>query len=202
MPSRTVRRIAAASLAVASLVLPLAACGADREVPAGADTGAASPAASPDARADAPADAPTGRASLTAADLDLYERGLAHEITLVEAARARGDVATTPEERGAAMEAQYETTTMPAAAAHLGVDAARYEDVRTTVHEVLRTLDMTGAIEGPVSVDTTRVSDDVRARLADPYGGLPAATAEAIRARLDRLVPVYARYTRLVAVAG
>ena len=188
-PARAARTIAA-GLALALL----AACGAERDVPAG-DSAATSPAvvATPAAPSSGP---------LTAADLDLYERGLAHEITLVEAAQVRLGAATTPDARGAAMQAQYETSTVPAAAAHLGVDAERYRDVRETVHEVLRTLDMTGALEGPVSIDTARASAETRARLADPYGALPADAAEALRARLDRLGPLYARYARLVAVAG
>lgn len=182
-------------LAVSSLLLALLACGADRDAVPGADTGVASPAAV--AVPAAPATGP-----LTAADLDLYERGLAHEITLVEAAQARLGSAATPDERGSAMQAQFETSTMPAAAAHLGVEPERYRDVRETVHEVLRTLDMAGTIEGPTSIDTARASAEVRARLADPYGALPAGAAEALRARLDRLAPLYARYARLVAVAG
>lgn len=182
-------------LLAAFLAAFLAACTADREPPDAADTAATSPAVV--AVPAAPSSGP-----LTAADLDLYERGLAHEIALVEAAQAQLGTAATPEARGAAMQAQFETSTMPAAAAHLGVPEARYRDVRETVHGVLRTLDMTGDIEGPVSIDTARASGETRARLADPYGGLPADAAEALRARLDRLGPLYARYARLVAVAG
>ena len=189
MPAAPVPRLAA------SLLLALGACAAERDVPAGADTAVASPAVV--AVPAAPASGP-----LTAADLDLYERGLAPEIALVEAAQVRLGAAGTPDERGAAMRAQYETSTVPAAAAHLGVPPERYRHVRETVHEVIRTLDMAGAIEGPVSIDTARATAETRARLADPYGTLPADAAEALRARLDRLAPLYARYARLVAVAG
>lgn len=186
---------APAALALLALAALLPACAADREPPAAGDSAVTSPAVV--AVPAAPSSGP-----LTAADLDLYERGLAHEIALVEAAQAELGDARTPEARGAAMQAQFETSTVPAAAAHLGVPAERYRDVRETVHEVLRTLDMTGAIEGPVSIDTARATGATRERLADPYGALPAEAAEALRARLDRLGPLYARYARLVAVGG
>lgn len=191
-PSRTARR-AAASFAL------LAACAAERDAPpadaVAGDTAVTSPAVVAVPRA--PATGP-----LTAADLDLYERGLAHEIALVEAAQVRLGSAATPADRGAAQQAQYETSTIPAAAAHLGVDAARYREVRATVHDVLRTLDMAGMIDGPTSIDTARATAAQRARLADPYGALPEEASQALRARLDRLAPLYARYARLVAVAG
>ena len=187
MPTRPPFRLAA--------LLPLLlACTAERDVPA-ADSAATSPAV-------VAVPAAPARGPLTAADLDAYERGLAHEIALVEAAQVRLGAAGTPDERGAAMQAQYETSTIPAAAAHLGMDAERYRDLRGTVHGVLRTLDMAGMIEGPVSVDTARASPELRTRLSDPYGALPREAAEALRARLDRLAPLYARYARLVAVAG
>ncbi len=194
MIPRTIRPIALASLAAASLLL-VAACGGGDA--AAGDPGATAAGAAPGATTAASIDG----APITDADLDLYERGIVHEATLVEAARARARSAP-PAERAAAMQGEHETATMPAAAGHLGVDAARYAAVRTTVHDVLRRLDMVGAIEGPVSVDTTRLDAAARARLADPYAGLPAATVDAIRARLDRLAPAYARYEVLVALAG
>ena len=43
----------------------------------------------------------------------------------------------------------------------------------------------------------------MKARVAgDAFAGLPAESAAALRARMDRLVPVWIEYKKLVAVAG
>lgn len=145
-----------------------------------------------------------GRAAgFSAADLDAYERGIRREIELVRAAQSAYDTASTPESRGALQQAQWETATIAEGAKAAALDPERYEEVRRTVHETMRTLDFQGRIEGPLSLDTTRVDEATRARMrADAYGALPPDAAAALRARQDRIAPLWADYTRLVAVAG
>src|SRR5262245_15882287 len=82
----------------------------------------------------------------TAADLDAWERGMKKEIELVKAAEAKAAAAKTPEERGAAAQAGFETVTAPAAARAIGADQERYEQTRRTVDHVLETLDFQGKI--------------------------------------------------------
>jgi hypothetical protein len=141
--------------------------------------------------------------AFTDADLDAYGRGLQKEIELVKAARARGDSAKTPEERGAASEAAFETTTAPAAAQAIGVAVDRYQATRRTVNRVFETLDFQGKIPGPMEIDTARASPEMKKRLTgDPLDELAPASAAALRARLDALSRVWIEYVKLVAVAG
>jgi hypothetical protein len=155
-----------------------------------------------------PAEAPTAKAStrpaeLTAADVEAFERGLARESEAVRAAQARASAATTPAERGAAAQAGWETATMPEGAKAAGMSPERYREVRATMFEVLRTLDFQGKIEGPMSIDTTTASPEMRQRaMRDPFAELTPATADAIRGRLSSLAPVWAEYINLTGVAG
>jgi hypothetical protein len=142
-------------------------------------------------------------AELSAADVEAFERGLKRETEAARAAQARASAATTPAERGAAMQAGWETATMPEGAKAAGMSPERYREVRETMFEVLRTLDFQGKIEGPMSIDTTTASPEMRQRaMRDPFTELTPATANAIRGRLPSLAPVWAEYINLVAVAG
>jgi hypothetical protein len=157
------------------------------------------------AEAAAPAAAQTSSAPLavTAADLDVYERGLRREIEVVRAAQERARAATTPAERAAAAQAQWADQTMPEGARSAGVPPERYREIREAVDGVLQTLDFQGKIDGPLTLDTTRVSPEMRERLrGDPLAALPPASAAAVRARLPRLAPIWAQYKELTAVAG
>ena len=157
--------------------------------------------AAPAASASVPAgDAPF---AFTDADLDAYERGMRKEIELVLAAKARGDSAKTPAERGAASQAAFETTTAPEAAKAIGASLDRYEATRRTVNRVLQTLDFQGKIPGPTELDTANATPEMKQRLAsDPFAELPAQSADLLRARLDALSKVWIEYMTLVAVAG
>lgn len=192
-PARALRRSVA-------LLLVAGACGRDAsranggagDPPAGDAT---TPAASP-ARSDAPA-------AFTTADLDAYERGLAKEIELVRAAQERARTATTPQERGAAAQAQWEDQTIPDGARSAGLPAERYRQLRATVGRVLQTLDFQGKIEGPMQMDTARATPEMRQRLtSDPFAELTPASAAALHERLDRLAPIWVQYVTLTAVAG
>lgn len=187
-------------LSIVLLALVIAACGGGDA--GSSDTAAAPPAA--DAAVNANAD-PTANASaaVTPADVEPFERGLRKEIEAVRAARARQASATTPAERGAAMQAQFETATAAEGAKAAGMDEARYGQVRQAMVQLLRTLDMQGKIEGPVSLDTTRVSPEQRRVLTDdPYAALAPATADAVRARLASLAAAWKEYIELTAVGG
>jgi hypothetical protein len=149
-----------------------------------------------------PADT-TDDIELNADMLNAFERGLRAEIAAVRAAQKRSSEAKTPQERGEAIQASFETATVPigAAAAGLGVD--RYRALRETVDEVFRTLDIQGKIDGPISYDLSRADEATKQRLSrDPFADLPPASADALRAHMDRLVPVWLDYVKLTAVAG
>ena len=137
------------------------------------------------------------------ADVDAVARGLAREAELVREAQARASAAATPAERGAAMQAQWKEQTMPGGAEAAGMSLERYASVREAITATLQTLDFQGRIDGPMQLDTSRATPEMRRRLeADAYAELPAASASALRARLDQLVPVWAAYVELTAVGG
>jgi hypothetical protein len=141
--------------------------------------------------------------AFTDADLDAYEKGMRKEIELVKAAKAQGDSAKTPAERGAASQAAFESSTAPAAAQAIGASVERYQSTRRTVNRVFETLDFQGKISGPMEIDTARASPDMKKRLSsDPFAELAPASATALKARLDALSRVWIEYMNLVAVNG
>jgi hypothetical protein len=177
---------------VATLTLALfGACGDGDE---NAETSSASASAGPST---------SKQVTFTQTDLDLFERGLRREIDAVTAAQKRAASATTAEERGQAMQAQWETATIPLGADASGLSSARYRDIRDAVNDVFTTLDFQGKIDGPLSIDLERADAETKARVSrDAFADLPADAATALRARMDRLVPLWSEYKKLVAVAG
>ena len=189
-----------------AILLVVGACGRDSgqtdqqasDTPAGGAAASAPSAATSDATS--PPDTP---AELSTADLDAYARGIAKEIELVRAAKEKASSATTPEERGAAAQAQWEDQTIPEGARSAGLAADRYRHVRETVHRVFQTLDFQGKIDGPMQMDTARATPEMRQQLAsDPLDALSPASRTALRARMDQLVPTWIQYVKLTAVAG
>ncbi len=167
---------------------------------AGAPVAAASAAESSE---DSPADAASAPFAFTAADLVALERGLARETEAVEAARARGRAAKTPAERGQAAQGEWEDQTIPEGARAAGIPLERYRKTRATVHQVLQTLDFQGKIDGPLEMDVSAASDEMKAQLrSDPMASLAPASAAALRARMGTVTAVWIRYMRLVAVNG
>jgi hypothetical protein len=84
-----------------------------------------------------------------------------------------------------------------------GLPVERYRSIRQTVVETFRTLDFQGKIDGPLSMDLSRADDATKQRLArDPFEALTPPSAAALRAHMDRLVPVWIEYVNLTAVAG
>ena len=144
-----------------------------------------------------------GPIDFSEADLDQYERGIAKEVELVKAARDRGASAATPGERAAAAQAEWEDSTIPAAAQAAGISEDRYRDTREAVHTVFETLDFQGKIDGPLEMDLTRADEATKARLAkDPFDALSPAAASALRGRMNRLLPLWTEYANLTALHG
>ena len=101
------------------------------------------------------------------------------------------------------MQAQWDTATIPQGAEASGLSADRYREIREAVDSVFTTLDFQGKIDGPLSIDLERADAATKARVSgDAFAPLPAGSASALRARMDRLVPIWSEYKTLVAVAG
>ena len=84
-----------------------------------------------------------------------------------------------------------------------GLPLERYRLVRQTLSRLLTTLDFQGKIDGPLSIDLERADAETKARMSrDALSELPGEAAAALRAKMDRLVPVWIEYKKLVAVAG
>ena len=131
------------------------------------------------------------------------KKGLRREIEAVRAAQKQATVAKNAQERGMAMQAQWEDATVPQGAETAGLPVDRYRELRTTVNEVFKTLDFQDKINGPLSIDLSRVDAATKERLSrDPFSDLPPPSATALRERMDRLVPIWIEYVSLVAVAG
>jgi hypothetical protein len=191
-----VRRVALAT----AFTMIAAACGTDADKSSGQAGGEPAPAAS----AATPAGASTTQTTeLTAADLDAYAKGIARETELVRAAQDRSSTAATPEARGEAQQAQWEDQTIPEGAKAAGLSPERYRAVRSTVNETFRWLDFQGKIDGPMQLDTARVTPEMKQRFArDPFDALSPASRAALQAQMNRLVPAWIEYVKLTAVAG
>ena len=197
MTPMSLPRIAAAF----GFAFAFAASGCDGNDRPASTTDSAAPV--PPTRATATASSAEAPFAFTDADLDVYEKGMRKEIELVKAAKAQGDSAKTPAERGAASQAAFESSTAPAAAQAIGASVERYQSTRRTVNRVFETLDFQGKIAGPMEIDTARASPDMKKRLSgDPFAELAPASATALKARLDALSRVWIEYMNLVAVNG
>lgn len=150
-----------------------------------------------------PTPAAAATLSLTAADLDGFEKGIAHEIELVKQGQLRASRATTAVERGNAIQSTFEENTMAKAVEASGLPLERYRLVRQTLSRLLTTLDFQGRIDGPQSVDTAHADAEMKARLAsDPYAALDPASAELLKGRLDHIAPLWIEYVNLTVVGG
>ena len=180
----------AAAIVVRALLL-LPGCGGTSDEPASTTA------------LDAGRGAADGPVALTAADLDALERGLRAEIAAVREAQQKSSAAKTPQERGEAIQATFEDATIPQGADAAGLPLQQYRAVRETVTGIFQTLDFQGKIDGPLSMDLSRADAATKERLArDPFADLSSDSAAALRAQMDRLVPVWIDYVGLTAVAG
>lgn len=187
-----------------STLLLAAACGSDTKSNDGQSADSlAGTAASSSSSASPTSTAANATAELTPTNLDAYARGIAKEIELVKAAQERARTATTPQARGEAAQAQWEDQTISGGAESAGLAADDYRQVRRTVHHVLQTLDFQGKIDGPMQMDTTRATPEMRKQLTtDPFEELSPSSRIALRERMDKLVPLWVQYVTLTAVAG
>jgi hypothetical protein len=186
--------------AVAAFAITIVACSGDSRT---ADQPAAEPTPSSVSGTEPAAAGAEQAAELSPADLDAYAKGLAKETELVRAAQERGRTATTPQERGAAQQAQWEDATIPEGAKASGLPIDRYRAVRATVHRTFQWLDFQGKIDGPMQLDTAHAAPDMKARLArDPFDELTPPSRAALQGMMDRLVPAWIEYVKLTAVAG
>lgn len=141
--------------------------------------------------------------SLSAADIDGFEKGLKREIEIVKEGKIRASKAMTSVERGNAIQSTFEENTMKEAVPASGLSFERYHLVRGTLSRLLTTLDFQGKIDGPQSVDTTLADSTMKARLAsDPYSVLDAASAQLLKSRLNEIVPTWVEYVNLTIVGG
>jgi hypothetical protein len=182
-------------LAAVSIALFTIACGGNE--PAGETGGSAAPAAAD------PSASPAAVATITADDLAAYERGIRRETEAVRAAQKAAASATDAQARGQAMQAQWDTATIPQGAEASGLTESRYRAVRLVVHDILQTLDFQGKIDGPLSIDLSRADEATKARLSrDAFADLPPDSAATIRDAVPRLAPAWSEYVTLTAVAG
>jgi hypothetical protein len=196
------------TLILSVVVSVLAACGGEPATTPEAASTESDRSASVGERNDDAADEHGGASGsvpieLGEAELDAFERGFAREIELVRAAKKRGEEASSPEERGKAAQEEWEDSTAPRAAEAIGMAPERYRAIREVVTGVLETLDLQGKIDGPMEIDLSLAPPEMRARLeGDAFAGLSPSSAAALRARLDRLAPLWSEYMSLGAVAG
>lgn len=141
--------------------------------------------------------------AITAESLAAYERGLKKEIDAVRAAQQRSSSAKTAQERGEAIQAAFETATIPLGAQAATLPEQQYRELREKVNDIFRTLDIQGKIDGPISMDLSRVDAATKERLSrDPFSDLSPDSAAELRKHMDRLVPIWIEYINLTAVAG
>lgn len=166
---------------LAATLLGLVACGdKPAEAPA-ADTATPAPAAAPaepavPEPAAVPADSP-----LQVADIDAYVRGMGREVELLQAefhkieqARAAGD---SDAETGALFAMTGNDIDLGGAQA-AGMSPARYGFVKNRIDEVQSKLDL---LEGFRKMDAD--TSAMQAEIGDPYAGLAADVATALKAR-------------------
>jgi hypothetical protein len=121
----------------------------------------------------------------------------------VKEGQERARRAATAVERGNSIQSTFEENTMSKAVEASGLPLERYRLVRQTLSRLLTTLDFQGKIDGPQSVDTAHADAEMKARLAsDPYVSLDPASAELLKGRLDKIVPLWIEYVNLTVVGG
>lgn len=151
----------------------------------------------------APSDSQPAAITLSAQDLDGFEKGLAEEIRLVKEGQLRAAKASTPTERGNAIQSTFEENTTKSAIPISGLSFERYHQVRDLMSRLLTTLDYQDKIPGPQSVDTARADSAMKARLhSDPYNEVDSASAALVKSRLDRIAPLWIEYVKLTVAGG
>ena len=121
----------------------------------------------------------------------------------MRAAQQRSSSAKTAKERGEAIQAAFETATIPQGAQAAKLPEPQYRELREKIDDIFRTLDIQGKIDGPISMDLSRADAATKKRMSrDPFSDLSPESASVLRKQMDRLVPVWIEYMKLTAVAG
>jgi hypothetical protein len=172
---------------LAAALLGLAACGGkpdetatDTPASDASATPAAGTAATPAAPAPEAAPAPAIDAPLQVADIDAYVRGMGKEDELLRGEYAKIERARAADDSDAETEALFAMTADgidDAGAKAAGMSPARYGFVKNAFDTVQSRLDL---LEGFRKMEG---SEALQAQIGDPYAGLPADVATALRAR-------------------
>lgn len=169
---------------LAAALLGLAACGdKPAEAPA-ADTPPPAPAAAPTAPAAEPAataPAVPVDSPLQVADIDAYVRGMGREVELLRAEFRKIEQARAADDSDAETQALFAMTGNDielGGAQAAGMPPARYGFVKNRIDEVQSKLDL---LEGFRKMDAD--TSAMRAEIGDPYAGIAADAATALKAR-------------------
>jgi hypothetical protein len=169
---------------LAAALLGLAACGdKPAEAPA-ADTPPPAPAAAPTAPAAEPAataPAVPVDSPLQVADIDAYVRGMGREVELLQAEFRKIEQARAADDSDAETQALFAMTGNDielGGAQAAGMPPARYGFVKNRIDEVQSKLDL---LEGFRKMDAD--TSAMRAEIGDPYAGIAADAATALKAR-------------------
>lgn len=190
------------------LALTLGACGHGHAPADKADSGVTQPQAEapsqPQAEAPSTPAAPASDAAASATrplqpqDLDAYAKGMQKEIDMRQAASDRAAKAKAANDQNAEVTALAELTSVEvtkAGAQAAGVDAARYDVIKSTVDRVLSTVDMNAMM--------AKMGDAAQAQKLqhDPYAGLDPAFAAALKSRQDELAKLRTQNMAILANA-
>lgn len=145
------------------LAATLYACGAQDSRPDGAAADTASSDATTADTTAMPASAPAsdpGQVPVTVADIERWNKGMAGELEAVHAAAAKRKQAKTADDTVAAMMALQDMATNGAGASAAGIDAERYNLIRSNLSAAASYL--APSVGG---IDTTMLSADQRAEM-------------------------------------
>ncbi|MBA3466084.1 MAG: hypothetical protein H0T21_01655 [Gemmatimonadaceae bacterium] len=177
--------------------LILVACGGEPERVKPVDTMGSGDDALADPQGVSPAVAFSG------ADLDAFITALRKETEILRAGQERQRTAATPQQRIDALQSTTEEVRIPEAARAAGLSVDRYRAIRATVMPVLETMDFQDRMKGPMTMDTTRVGEDVKARLrGDAMASLRPASRDALTSRLSRIEAIWGEFAALRTQGG
>lgn len=167
---------------LAAALLGLAACGdKPAEAPA-ADTAAPAPAAeAPVAEPAATVPAAPADSPLQVADIDAYVRGMGREVELLQAEFRKIEQARAADDSDAETQALFAMTGNDielGGAQAAGMSPARYGFLKNRIDEVQSKL---GQLEGFRKMDAD--TGAMQAEIGDPYAGIAADVATALKAR-------------------
>lgn len=141
--------------------------------------------------------------AITGTDIDAFITALGKETEILRAGQERQRTAATPQQRIDALQSTSEEMRIPEAARAAGLSVDRYRAIRSAVMPVLETLDFQDRMKGPMTMDTTRVGEDMKARLrGDAMASLPAASRDALTSRLPRIESIWGDFAALRTQGG